>query len=279
MEDPVRGYNSRLVLCEVRQLDGSPHESNTRQNLVETLVNSSHLDAWVGFEQEYVLMKDGRPLGWPSESGSFPPPQGLSYCGVGASDVSGREIVDEHMFACIDAGISICGINLEVMKSQAEFQVGGPDMDILQACDQLWLARFLLELIAERHGVDVCWDPKPIKGDWNGSGMHTNFSTNKMRAEDGMKEINRVVEILSREESIARHLENYGVGYEERLTGEHETCSWKEFKSGVSDRTASVRIPYNAFVEKRGYFEDRRPNSNADPYRVARVLLESTMME
>lgn len=277
--DPIRGYGSQLVLCEVQTLKGEPHATNTRQNLMDTLVGASHLDAWVGFEQEFVLMKDGKPIGWPEGYGTYPAPQGESYCGVGASKVSGREIVEEHLQACMDAGLAICGINLEVMKGQSEFQIGGPGLNILEACDQLWLARFLLELVAERHGADVSWDAKPIKGDWNGSGMHTNFSTKKMREEGGMDEIHRVLNLMSSEESCKRHLAAYGTGIEDRLTGSHETCSWEEFKYGVSDRTASVRIPYNSFVQKRGYFEDRRPNANADPYRVAKALLDTTMME
>ena len=43
----------------------------------------------------------------------------------------------------------------------------------------------------------------------------------------------------------------------------------------MSDRGASVRIPWHVAQGKKGYLEDRRPNANCDPYTVARVLMET----
>jgi glutamine synthetase len=103
--------------------------------------------------------------------------------------------------------------------------------------------------------------------------MHTNFSTKKMREAGGMDAIIAGIEAIS--QYIPEHLQAYGSGYEMRLTGHHETCRYDEFKYGVSDRTASIRIPANVAADGCGYLEDRRPNANADPYEVATVLLKS----
>jgi glutamine synthetase len=222
-----------------------------------------------GIEQEYTFFQDGRPYGWPEEG--FPAPQGPYYCGVGGAKMPGRDIVEAHTLACIRAGIGIEGTNAEVMMGQWEFQVGvlGP----VEIGDQLWLARWLLERIAEEFGVDVSFDAKPIKGDWNGAGAHTNFSTKQMRAAGGYAAVVAAAESLGTR--IKEHIANYGDGIEDRLTGAHETAHWSKFSYGVSDRGASVRIPGQVAREKKGYIEDRRPNSNVDPYVVARLITET----
>jgi glutamine synthetase len=262
--------NNYLVLCDVLNTDMTPHKSNTRAKLVETSKRHKEHEMWFGLEQEYTFFKGRNPLGWP-ENG-FPAPQGGYYCGVGADEVFGREIVEEHLQACINSGLEISGINAEVMPAQWEFQVGplGP----VEASDQLWMARYLLYKIAEKHGVSVSLDPKPVKGDWNGAGCHTNFSTHNMRK--GSKSRNGKFFIEQACEALSRHTEEaislYGDKIEERLTGKHETCSYKEFKYGVSDRGASIRIPWQVAKDSEGYAEDRRPNANCDPYLVTEYL-------
>lgn len=270
--DPMRRGHAYLVLCEVFTVDGA-HSSNKRARLRSLLdAGASEQDCKFGFEQEYTLYKGSRPLGFPSER-RYPEAQGPYYCGVGADEVYGRDLVEAHLTACMFAGISIQGINAEVMPGQWEFQIGGPDVDVLTAADDLWVSRWLLYRLGEEFGVSATLDPKPIPGEWNGAGMHTNFSTEDMRKEGGISAIEDAVSKMALR--IDEHLAAYGAGYESRLTGRHETCRYDEFKWGVSDRTASIRIPANVHAERCGYLEDRRPNANADPYDVAAVLIET----
>jgi glutamine synthetase len=265
--DPIRGGDDRLVLCEVLLTDMTPHPTNTRAACVETFDRFKDQDPWFGIEQEYTFFKDGHPYGFPI--GGFPAPQGGYYCGVGADEVFGRDIVEAHMEACLEAGLSLSGINAEVMPGQWEFQVGplGP----VEVSDQLWLARWLLYRIAEEFDVAATLDPKPVKGDWNGAGAHTNFSTAAMR--DGYDPIIAACEALG--EKADEHVKNYGADIEHRLTGMHETAPWHEYSYGVSNRGASVRIPWQVEVDKKGYIEDRRPNANCDPYVTTRLITDT----
>jgi glutamine synthetase len=267
--DPIRGGDHILVLCEVYNADGTPHASNNRAPLREAVERYGHEEPWFGIEQEYTMFKGSRPLGWPE--GGYPAPQGPFYCGVGADEVFGRDIAEKHMDACLDAGLKIYGINAEVMPGQWEFQVG--TTGALEVSDHLHIARYLLFRIGEDFGVSMTLHPKPVRGDWNGAGAHTNFSTKAMREEGGLKAIHAAMSRL--EARHAHHVENYGYGLEQRLTGLHETCSYREFRYGVSDRGASVRIPLHVHSAGKGYLEDRRPCANVEPYVVARLLIET----
>ena len=260
--DPCR-KNGYLVMTEVLNADGTPHESNGRAT-----IEDDDDDFWFGFEQEYFLWDTdtNRPPGFPA--GGFPDPQGPYYCSVGGKNAFGRPIIEEHLDLCLEAGLNVEGINGEVAAGQWEFQVfskGAAD-----AGDQVWVARFLIERTAEKYGVAVNWHCKPVLGDWNGSGMHTNFSTKAMR--EGYDPIVAACEAMGAEGKPAEHLEGYGIGIEDRLTGEHETQRFDQFSYGVSDRGASIRIPWQVAQDQKGYIEDRRPNANADPYVVATLL-------
>ncbi|MDP9440762.1 MAG: glutamine synthetase beta-grasp domain-containing protein [Actinomycetota bacterium] len=263
--DPIRGGDDKLVMAEVLLTDMSPHPSNTRAGLLRVSDTYADQEPLFGLEQEYTLFKGSRPLGFP-ESGGYPGPQGPYYCGVGQDDIYGRPLVEAHIDACLRAGISLSGINAEVMPGQWEFQVG--PLPPLEVSDQLWVARWLLHRLGEDFGISVTLDAKPVRGDWNGAGCHTNFSTKEMR--ENYDAVVAACEALGK--NAEEHVHNYGFGIEHRLTGLHETAPWNEFSYGVSDRGASVRIPWQVEREGKGYIEDRRPNANCDPYVVTRLI-------
>jgi glutamine synthetase len=268
-KDPLRGDNNKLVMCEVLNTDMTPHVSNTRAACAETAKKYAAFEPWFGIEQEYTFIQNNRPFGWPEHG--YPAPQGPYYCGVGGDKMPGREIVEAHTAACIRAGIAIEGTNAEVMMGQWEFQIGvlAPPM----IGDQLWMARWLLFRIAEDFSVFATLEPKPMLGDWNGAGAHTNFSTKAMRAPGGWDAIIEGCEALKGR--VREHISNYGIGIEERLTGAHETARFDKFSYGTSDRGASIRIPWGTARDKRGWLEDRRPNANMDPYVVSRLMVET----
>tara|TARA_A100001015_G_scaffold187017_1_gene208279 strand:+ start:1959 stop:3044 length:1086 start_codon:yes stop_codon:yes gene_type:complete len=277
VKDPLRGEGNFLVMCEVFDREGNPHSTNSRSILRQVLqAGAAEQDPLFGFEQEYTLFQDEQPLGWPKNG--FPEPQGPFYCGVGAGRVNGRQLVEAHQKACVDAGLLFYGVNAEVMLGQWEFQIGyrGFDepADALLTTDHLWFANWLLQRLGEDYGISVSYENKPIKGDWNGAGCHTNFSTKDMRNKNvGKQAVERA--ILNLEKNHQDHVNVYGHALDERLTGDHETCSINQFKSGESDRGASIRIPIATSEKGYGYLEDRRPGANSDPYLVAARILTS----
>jgi len=264
--------NAVFVLCECLDKTGKPIETNTRHAAKELFDQNPELKPWYGLEQEYVMYSHtGRILGWPEVG--YPKAQGPYYCSVGASEAFGRDIVNEHMIACLQAGISISGTNAEVMPGQWEYQVGC--VEGIDAGDQLMMSRYILKRVAEKYGVDISFHPKPMEGDWNGSGMHTNFSTAPMRdSPDGYERF--ILPVMRKlEQKHLFHILNYGEENDMRLTGKHETASMDTFSFGVADRGASIRIPRETFQNGRGYFEDRRPAANADPYVVTSLIFET----
>jgi len=276
--DPFRMGENVMVMCETYKYDNSPTGTNHRKACKEVMDAAEDHHPWFGIEQEYTLLDaDGYPLGWPKNG--FPGPQGPYYCGVGAGKVFGRDIVEAHYRACLYAGIRVSGENAEVMPAQWEFQVGPTEG--IHMGDDLWVARYILHRVAEDFGVIVSLDPKPIPGDWNGAGAHTNFSTEKMRKLDtGMETIEAAIEKLSRNHDT--HIKAYdphgGRDNERRLTGLHETSSIRDFSSGIANRGCSIRIPREVAAQGYGYLEDRRPSSNCDPYEVTRVIVQTTCL-
>jgi len=274
--DPFRRGDNILVLCEtILPVTHKPIPTNTRCAAKAIFDQKLDLKPWFGIEQEYTLIKkDGiRPLGFPEVG--YPAPQGPYYCGAGYDSAIGRPVADAHYKACLYAGITISGINAEVMPGQWEYQVG--PCEGITSGDHLWMSRYLMVRVCEVLGVNITFDPKPASGDWNGAGCHTNYSTAPMRADGGYTEIIKAIEKLGKKHD--EHIKVYGEGNERRLTGAHETAPITKFSYGVANRGASVRIPRDAEQQKKGYFEDRRPASNMDPYVVTSKIFHTTCID
>ena len=273
--DPFRGENHKLVFCDTYLPNGTPHSSNTRFNAHKIFQKDLDQEPWFGLEQEYFIIDNNthKPLGFPMHG--VPDIQGKYYCSIGTNKNFGRQIAEEHLTCCIEAGIKISGINAEVAPGQWEFQIG-PCEGIDQG-DDLWMARYLLERISEKYNVYIDYEPKPIEGDWNGSGCHTNFSTKSMRngtnTNNGLYYIELAIDKLSLKHD--EHMKLYGSNNDKRMTGLHETASFDVFTKGIANRGASIRIGNENYNNKCGYFEDRRPSSNCDPYLVTSKIFET----
>jgi len=260
--------NGFLVMSEVMLPNGDPHPSNARATIPDDE------DFWFGFEQEYFIMdtQTQLPLGFPI--GGYPAPQGMYYCSVGGKNTHGRDLVEEHADLCIAAGLNFEGINQEVASGQWEFQLFAKGAK--KAGDEIWVARYLLDRLTEQYGYYIEYHPKPLGKDmdWNGSGMHANFSNTTLRTCGSQETYEKICEAFR--PVVKEHIEVYGEFNDQRLTGDHETASIDDFSYGVSDRGASIRIPIIT-VEKgwKGWLEDRRPASNGDPYKIAGRIIKT----
>jgi glutamine synthetase len=262
--DPSR-INGYLVMTEVYNADGTPHTTNGRAT-----IDDDNDDFWFGFEQEYFIMDSETklPIGFPHHGW-----QGQYYCSVGGQNTFGRDLVEEHADLCIEAGLNFEGINQEVACGQWEFQLFAKGAK--QAGDEIWIARYLLDRLTEDKGMYIEYHPKPLGAtDWNGSGMHANFSNTILRTCGSKEKYAEICEAFR--PVVAEHIEVYGAYNDQRLTGKHETASIHDFSWGVSDRGCSIRIPLIA-VQKgyKGWLEDRRPASNGDPYKIAARIIKT----
>lgn len=270
---PFRKGPHKLVMCEaVAPVSGEPVACNTRGWAKSVFDAKLEEKPWFGIEQEFFLIdpKTGKPLGFPAHG--YPEAQFQYYCSAGGANAFGRAIIDEHLEACIYAGLSISGVNAEVAPGQWEYQIGPAEG--ISAGDELWISRYILDRITEKHGLKVELHPKPVLGDWNGSGCHTNYSTASMRADGGLEVIKKAMSALA--DAHEDHMKRYGTGNELRMTGLHETASYDKFSFDVANRGCSVRIGRDTEKAGKGYFEDRRPASNMDPYLVSGMLFKTT---
>ena len=266
---PVKMYQNPfllgfLILCETYTND-EPHITNNRYNAVNIFKEKVEEESWFGLEQEYFMIKDE----W-----DYNVPQGKFYCGIGNKSNIERIIAEEHLLACLNIGLTISGLNAEVANKQWEFQIG--PCEGIESADQLYIARYLLERIAEWHGVTISYEPK-INKNINGSGCHTNFSTKKTRSNNGLTEIWNCIHKLEQKHSA--HMLVYGKNNNKRLTGHHETASYNTFSYGVGTRNTSIRIGNETFKDKKGYFEDRRPAANMDPYLVTSIIFKTCCLD
>lgn len=288
-KDPFRPGNNFLVLCSTFFPDGNPFFNNHRYNAEKIFKDCDKVEGfydeetktidyiyspepWFGLEQEYFIYGSytKEPLGFNNAV-----KQGQYYCSVGGQNAFGRSIVEDHYKKCLEIGLGITGVNAEVAPGQWEFQIFGKG---IVAADNLVIARYLLERISEDYNAYIVWHPKPIQNSiekWNGSGLHTNFSTKQMR--DSYRNNQDTTEIYKAIDKLeAKHNEHmavYGEDNEQRLTGNCETSSFSNFKRSENngDRSASIRI-------RHGYLEDRRPASNADPYLVCSKIYETVCL-
>ena len=303
--DPFRIYDygftehCYLVLCECYNRYGYQLDTNTRYAAKEIFDKVEDHHPWYGLEQEYVLysikaktitispsedcaqylgsVQTKTLLGWPEIyiPNQGPQSQGMYYCGVGADRTFGRAIVEEHYNKCLKAGIKISGINEEVLPGQWEFQVG--PCEGIDAADQLWVARYILHRVCEKHEVVASFEPKPVPGNWNGNGMHTNFSTIETRTENSG--IDKIYEAIAKLKNKHKELISVCGDNTKRLTGTHETSKLDNFTFGVADRTASVRIPSQVNDVKCGYLEYRVPAADADPYKVTSRIAKTVLLD
>lgn len=301
--NPVRTYNnpffkinnveSYIVLCECLNPNMTPHNTNHRAKCNEIHNNSKEHECLFGIEQEYVIFENNttlmpttrhsliqniykKPYKWHSHlmplDNKNECVQGEFYCSVGGNKAFGREISEKHLIYCLEAGINICGTNAEVAPSQWEFQIGTSDM--LTVSDDLIVARYILNKIAEEYNCYISLEPKPFGPNWNGSGGHTNFSTNQMRKKiTGISWIKEACNELIN--NHAEHIKVYGKNNELRLTGDHETSSINNCTYGIANRNTSIRIPLQVTINNCGYLEDRRPASNLNPYLVTSSIVKT----
>ena len=263
------GANYVLVLCETIDKEGNPLKSNYRSRANAIFSQNKEEEPWFGIEQEYFIVGKEYEITGNEKQGRY-------YCSVGAQNTYYRKVAERHLEACISAGLHISGINAEVAPCQWEYQIG--PCEGISSGDELWVSRYLLERVAEMENAVILYHPKPWK-DINGSGCHTNYSTNSMREEGGLHKIYEAIEKLSQKHM--EHMAVYGEKNDERMSGEHETSKYDVFSFDPSrsvDRGASVRVGYETLKEKRGYFEDRRPASTMDPYLVTSKLFETTVL-
>lgn len=282
---PFRRGNHMLALCDTYDKDDNPLPSNHRVNAVQIFEQNKDLRPWYGIEQEFFLIdvKTGKILGfdyprYKSASKSdepYPKEQGQYYCSIGANNAFGREIVEAAFDNMIYAGLNVSGINAEVAPGQWEYQIG--PVEGIKSADQHYISRYILERTAEKFSTIIEYHPKPLGSHWNGSGCHVNFSTEPMRKENGIVEIEKAIEKLSLKH--AEHMEVYGKDNNLRMTGQHETASYDTFTHGKANRGASIRIGNSVYKDKCGYFEDRRPASNMDPYRVTSIIFKTCCLD
>ncbi|KAK3587175.1 hypothetical protein CHS0354_016871 [Potamilus streckersoni] len=276
--DPFRRGKNKLVLCEVYKYDKSPAETNKRHSCKKVMNMAEDVHPCFGIEQEYTMLDSKNyPLGWPRIG--YPSPQGPYYCGVGVKKIVGRDVVEAHYRACLYAGIKIAGCNAEVMPAHWAFQVG--PCEGIEIGDQLWVARYILERVAENVGIIVTYDPKPVPGGRNGAGANISYSTKEMREQGGIKAINKAIQKLGKQH--AQHIMAYsalrGDDNHRRLTGYYETSNIREFMAGIAQRDASIRIPRQVADSGMGCLEDRRHASNCDPYLVTEVIVLTTVFD
>ena len=141
----------------------------------------------------------------------------------------------------MQAGLKIGGINADVAPNRWEFRIG--PCRGLDAGDELWVARYILHKLGEEFGVCVSFKPEVV------SALNTTFSTEETREKikGGLKRIYKYIDRLSKKNVHDDPVVDLG-------------------------SAAAIRIPTSVLKAGCGYLEDRRPSSDADPYRVIAAI-------
>lgn len=237
--------------------------------------NVNH-DIWFGIEQEFFLFDKEtlKPFKWDYYQSYKETLEGEFYCGVNRSNITETKIMEEFLEKCLLSNLNISGINQEVEFTQWEYQIG--PVKGIESAHQMIVAKFILLKICEKYNLYPVFHPKPIKTkdkEWNGSGCHINISTEKTRNKEGIYEIYKIMEKMEKDHS--NFIENYcGKNNHMRLTGKNETSNPDIFSYSIGGRNTSIRIPYQTKIDNRGYFEDRRPGSDINYYKIITKYLD-----
>jgi len=262
---PFRKSNGLLVLCDTYYNDDTPLTTNNRFDAHKIFESKLDEEPWFGIEQEFFIEFN-------EETEEIE--KGIHYCGVCVGlDSKYRTLMEEFLQACLYSGVQLSGINAEVADGQWEYQIGPSEG--IESGDHVWMSRYILLRVAEKHNATINFHPKPFK-DSNGSGCHTNYSTKSMREDGGINIIKESIQKLG--EKHNEHMEIYGIDNNLRMTGTNETASYDTFSCDIGSRESSIRIPHTTIKNKCGYFEDRRPGSNMDPYLVTSKIFDTTVL-
>jgi glutamine synthetase len=272
--DPFRYNNHKIVYCGTYDLSGVPLSNNhfDRADDVFHFINTCHYRPWFGMEQEFVILDEstGLPINYDENDDS------KHYCSIDNYSKRERDIMEDFMKRAMHSELNICGINAEVSPGQWEFQIG--PCEGITIGHHVMMARYILSRVAHRFSCRIDYSPKPLGENKNGSGCHVNYSTTFTRLGDekrsGLDFIYKYIESLSKVHS--EMIKCYGDENEKRLSGNCETAHYNEFTHSVGGRNTSIRIANNVFIKKCGYFEDRRPAANCDPYLVSSLMFYHT---
>jgi glutamine synthetase len=261
-----------LVMCELRIGSGRIHPTDTRAMTRHSFENSAVIRdqrALFSAEQEFFFFDKATkaPHGWTIKSTL---PRDEYYCGVNRSLKVEREIINELYEKCLACDIPICEASQEVSPAQWKYRIGPAPAPLIG--DLLYFAKFILFRLCERHDLYPAFNPKPIKGDWNGSGCHFTISTrhtrhsvkdpaDSSRFSCGSARIREITDKMS--DNHEDFMRSTGSKNIERLTGTHNTSNFRTFSIGINTKSASVAIDSSG----RG-LEDRRPGANVDYYTI-----------
>ncbi|MDA0849390.1 MAG: hypothetical protein O2827_06530 [Verrucomicrobia bacterium] len=240
-----------LVMCEIRYPNGSIHKYNTRDPLQNLM--REHSDYEVALTQQFVLFnKEKKPIGWHD---------GIDLMKNYSSKLDyiqhSQEIIDELIENLLYVGIGISNIQMERMVSR--WSVTFQRKSVLDACDELFLVRYLLQRLCGNKNVFVSFHPDPIKSSKIYSRCYLKLTSDKMRQENGILDIDRACKKLE-----LKHLEQH-----------KSLCQYngKHFSYGQNSSRYDVVIHLD--TDNSGYLEDKRASGDCDIYVIAEKIIRT----